>query len=103
MRGSRAVGMCNPAIAAMILMAQEMNYAKWKYLSYGVFSPSLSIFISFETANVAGTVNAELLLVLLHLLTPSEVFNLFQKSENGFNIDAICALQLFAAKSVSFH
>lgn len=49
--------------------------------------------------NVAGAVNAELLLVLPHLLTPSKVSNEFQNSENGFDSDAICTLQLFAAKS----
>lgn len=49
--------------------------------------------------NVAGAVNAELLLVLAHLLTPSEVLNEFQNSEKGFNIDSICTLLLFAAKS----
>lgn len=54
-------------------------------------------------ANVAGAVHAELLLVLPHLLTPSEVLNEFQKSENGFNIDAVCPLQLFAAKSLLLH
>lgn len=54
-------------------------------------------------ANEAGAVNAEFLLLPPHLLTPSEVLNEFQKSENGFNIDVICILQLFPAKSLSFH
>lgn len=48
--------------------------------------------------NVAGAVHAELLLVL-HLLTASKVLNEFQNSENGFNTDAVCILQLFSAKS----
>lgn len=36
---------------------------------------SFSVFLSFEMANVAGIVNAELLLVLCHLLAPPEVLN----------------------------
>lgn len=55
------------------------------------------MFLSFEMTNVAGAVNAELLFVLPHLLTPSEVLSEFQKSENGFKT---CTLQLFAAKFV---
>jgi len=65
---------------------------KVKILSSGVFSWSFSVFISFEMVDVASDVNTEFLLVLPHLLTPSEVLNKFQKSENGCNIDTVCTL-----------
>lgn len=68
---------------------------KSKYLCFWVFSLRFNVFLSSEMMNAAGAVNA----VLPHLLTPSEVLNEFQNSENGFSIDAICTLLLFAAKS----
>lgn len=85
----------------MILLAQEMNCAEYKYLSYSAFSLSFIIFVSSGMANGAGTVNAELLLVLSSLLVHSDVLNEFQKSENGFNIDAICTLLFASAKTLS--
>lgn len=83
-------------------MAQEMNCAEYKYLSFSAFSLSFIIFISSGMANGADAVNAELLLVLSCLLVHSDVLNEFQKSENCFNVDAICTL-LFAAKTLASH
>lgn len=86
----------------MILVAQEINCAEYKYLNFNAFSLSFIIFLYFSMANGADAVNTELLLVLSCLLVHSDVLNEFQKPENCFNIDAICTL-LFAAKALASH